>query len=547
MSTRILSWWVLLLLVAAAEAQELVWRIGGTAGARRIGRQIVPIGDLNQDGYEDLATIVTGACGQGNGFDGHLWLLSGNDGTLIREVSLPSLVDTFGSVGRAGDWDDDGIADYVVGAGYNLIGLGQVEVRSGRTDTILQAVAANYSEVVIADVDLDGDGHEDLIVGDEHPFGYLGELRAWNHSGTLLYHLIGDLSANPPLSIAVCAAKLGDIDDDGCDDFVMECFEPTGRGASVVVSGRKGDYIQICYGELPGDALCQSVDACGDIDGDGYSDFVVGNGGGWNVARGVCAIFSSRTGQRLQQWTAVPNSEFGFSVASRGVDFDGDSVPDVVTGGIVPTDRILAFSGRDGSTLQQWPAAQLPAPAVALWQWKTAIQPPGQHTGWIIAAEVNSGSGCGMSLGSVSAYRGVPRTTEFAGVPCAGNLPAGPLIGLQSLGTAGVRVPLSGAPPNVPALLLVGATWISNPGVQLPFALGAYGWPGCSLHTSIVVTQPVVTGTLGIDAGYEFVDLPWPVRLVGGNPADMVSAQWLVLGDASTWPGGLSQAVKWRF
>jgi len=49
--------------------------------------------------------------------------------------------------------------------------------------------------------------------------------------------LLGDAA----LGIGNCLAKLGDIDADGCDDFAMGCAEPTGRGATVVVSGLTGN------------------------------------------------------------------------------------------------------------------------------------------------------------------------------------------------------------------------------------------------------------------------------------------------------------------
>jgi hypothetical protein len=41
------------------------------------------------------------------------------------------------------------------------------------------------------------------------------------------------------------------------------------------------------------------------------------------------------------------------------------------------------------------------------------------------------------------------------------------------------------------------------------------------------------------------LDLPYPVPTVGQGTWTL-SAQWLVLGDAQTFPGGMSQAMRWR-
>jgi hypothetical protein len=172
---------------------------------------------------------------------------------------------------------------------------------------------------------------------------------------------------------------------------------------------------------------------------------------------------------------------------------------------------------------------------------------PGQHGANVIVTDPQaiSVNPCQNSQGRISLYRGTPRTVSLLGPACPGNLPNAPNVGMQSLGTAGVRVHVSSAPPNVPAVLLLGLSTTQWYGVQLPAALDPLGIPGCALRTSIDLMCLAVTGATGQDAGYARVDLPIPVP-VSGLGSWSVAGQWWVLGSGATFPGGVTQAVSWR-
>ena len=492
-----------------------------------------------------------------------LWFLSGRDGTFLREVPSVCPTCTFASIAGAGDMNGDGIDDYAVGHGSYPFGV-FIEVRSGADDTVLWSVpnlvGSAPGDQLLSDLDLDGDGLKDLVIGAWRANGYLGEARAYSHGGTLLYQLLGDVSAtaNPPLTIANAFAKLGDVDDDGCDDYVMGCWEPMARGAGVVVSGRTGAYLRVCYGELPGDGIGINVSECGDLDADGYQDFVTGNGGGYFTSRGVARAFSSRTGQLLYQWAETPPLYFTASLASRGVDLDGDGMGDILIGqpGLYPSTGnvygdVQVFSGRNATRLhfitgQPWQAGISGSIGYA----STVLRPPqGQHTGFVVVPNPNTlngpGSTCGHDYGAIVAYRGIPRTSVLLGPACPGNLPATPNLGMSSLGPAGVRVHLSNAPPNALAVLLFGLSTTQFHGVPLPLALDPFGLPGCALRTSVELMCTVATGSTGNNAGYASLDINRPIPTVG-NGTWSVSAQWFVLGDASTFPGGMTQAIRWR-
>jgi hypothetical protein len=263
----------------------------------------------------------------------------------------------------------------------------------------------------------------------------------------------------------------------------------------------------------------------------------------------------------LQHLVDPMHNEFGYSMAGRGVDFDGDALPDTVVGvpGILngpgfPKGALKVYSGRDASVLHFMNQPMGPMWGSFGWigNWVYVLRPPpGQHTGFVAMFDgtcclVATPSGCQQIAGSVRLYRGTPRTAQVIGRSCAGNLAAAPDIGMRTI-TGGVRVSVARAPANVGAVLLAGVstTQLAQSGAALPLALDPLGLPGCSLRTSIELVALSMTGSTGPDAGYAAVDLPYPIPAVGVGSA-WVSAQWWVFGDGMTFPGGMTQAIRWR-
>jgi len=554
----------LALLVGSVPAQELIWRVTGTipagpTGGRQIGERVIGVGDIDHDGYEDLLAIVTGGiCGTtGPTQWGYLWLLSGVNGTLIRETALPALPVPYycRTIAAAGDMNGDGTPDYAAGLVENGgFSNHRVEVRSGINDTVLWSVPTFYPDQILGDLDVNGDGLKDLIVGDEYALGYFGQVNIYSHVGQLLYQLSGSSTSNPPLAIAASFAKLNDVDGDGGDDFAMGCYEPTGRGVSVIVSGRTGAYIRYCYGELPGDGLCYAMDNCGDLDRDGCEDFAVCNDGGAVApARNIVRVFSSRTGQILRGWT-YPVLQGTKCIASRGVDLDGDAVPDFVAGAIgeivSPQLRgaVYAFSGRDSSQLHRVPSSPQSGNGLVGVR-ATVLKPPaGGHAGYFVLPDLQAywaPGTCAYTMGAISVYSGIPRTAQILGPPCSGTLASAPNIGMQSLGATGVRVELSRAPAGAPAILLLGLSTTQILGIPLPLPIDVFGFPGCFLRTSIEAQFLAVTGTTGLDAGYTRIDLPHPIP-ASGLGMWTLAGQWVVLGLGNRFPGGVTQAITWR-
>lgn len=105
-----------------------------------------------------------------------------------------------------------------------------------------------------------------------------------------------------------------------------------------------------------GAANCgRAVAFAGDIDKDGYDDFIVGSPGddsGFGVDSGRVRVFSGKDGHVILVLDGrTPSERLGVVVAG-GKDVDGDGVPDIVAGSINGVQgRVRIFSGQTGSLL----------------------------------------------------------------------------------------------------------------------------------------------------------------------------------------------------
>ena len=152
---------------------------------------------------------------------------------------------------------------------------------------------------------------------------------------TVLYTIPGTA---PNQMFGTAVAPAGDVDADGYGDFIVGAAGHDGAGieagAAFVYSGRTGAQLLSWMGQQPGEELGDAVDAAGDVNGDGHGDVIVGayrhDGVGLNSGR--ARVFSGADGSELLvvDGTGV-DDEFGIGVAGVG-DLDGDSRGDVAVG-----------------------------------------------------------------------------------------------------------------------------------------------------------------------------------------------------------------------
>ena len=370
---------------AALAAGVYFWRLRGAVGSvvgtatgpvweMVVGHASAPVNsswgtflDVNGDGLPDIAAGMPSASnpiGVVNLFLG----TPGGPSTTPVAIPGPMMAGDpfpfFGtSVASAGDVNGDGYSDLVVSAPSSSSFPGAVFLYPGgpegltATPTVIEGPdpRPGFGWVVASAGDVNGDGYADVVVSSELSTA----------SAVLFLGSANGLGATP-VSLGIAGgtdsiASAGDLNGDGYGDLVVgEYWHTTDDDGSayVILGSSTGPGSPIALVALAGSygAFGGSVGGAGDVNGDGYADFIVGapgevpgayvylgSAGGFDATPTLLASPQGGTGTLSYPYPA----QFAASVAGAG-DVNGDGFGDILIGAPTPTGFVYVYLGSPG-------------------------------------------------------------------------------------------------------------------------------------------------------------------------------------------------------
>jgi hypothetical protein len=359
---------ILVLLSCATPAQsdlERVAFIPSVQDDQRLGESFADLGDVNNDGVADFAVGSPGHLpGSGIWGSGLVEVFSGADRSVLYHLDpVPSVDSLLGkNLVTIGDVNQDGALDFVVGAG----GYVGAYVVSGRDGIRLASIDTNstgqFGMQIAVIGDLNGDNLPEFAIGlpveTVNNYGNAGRIMIMNGAtGTLIQELQGAESYRS-LGNTICGP--GDLNGDGVPDLLVNGVD--GRtipsDGLTALSGTDFQPIYVLDRHELGHQV-RDLDAIGDVNQDGVGDFVItgyqeNSAGNW--FQGISRVMSGTNGDQIFKLTGSEFEDFGRSATALG-DLDGDGVNDFATVSMLLNHawqirpRVEVFSGATGEEI----------------------------------------------------------------------------------------------------------------------------------------------------------------------------------------------------
>ncbi|MFW9856640.1 MAG: integrin alpha [Candidatus Thorarchaeota archaeon] len=297
----------------------------------------VGVGDVNKDGFPDIIMASLWDLSQGrintNTMAQAYLFFGGNSSDWIVGTPVGNVDATFNA---------EKVGDYM---GHGIDGVGDCN-NDGYDDIV---ITSEFNDQAGIDV-----GKAYLILGRPS--------NGWNKTTNITEAASASFLGNPSFKVfGVNAAGVGDVNNDGLDDFLLSANSPTGR-VVYLIFGRSSDKWQknvpiedvanvtilISTEDEPGGYAGRYMSGLGDINKDGLDDFAFGaymdNEGGSQAGQ-VFVFF----GRNATHWPSTSSTVFaadyanasfqggvsdenaGFSVSGAG-DINGDGYDDILIG-----------------------------------------------------------------------------------------------------------------------------------------------------------------------------------------------------------------------
>lgn len=342
----------------------------GTQPKEEFGRTLT-VGDINGDGYADVIVGAHGFDG-GKGFhQGKFYVFLGGPKGLNTTPSQTFVGehknDEFGRSFTVADVTGDGINDLLVGAsGYNgdLAYQGKAYVYKGSREglsatPIFTAVGEHPDDefgFAMAGADVNKDGHPDLIIG-------AGGLTKGGSKSTVpgaVYVFLGTANGiSPTASLKISGeangdhfgealTAAGDVNGDGYSDIAVGAHDYScGNGSAGKVyvylggpDGLSANRVWTAVGKAAGvtggvSGLGRTMAPAGDLNGDGFSDFLAAAPAGTkDSGAGVYVFFGGPKGFSGNPAVIAadgPSGNLGLGLFLAG-DVNGDGALDILAG-----------------------------------------------------------------------------------------------------------------------------------------------------------------------------------------------------------------------